>query len=92
MSDIIKIAIGELNTAFENEVMKAVQNVGISVDKEKLIKALELSDRLVRCKECRKTFEAGGEIICHHLSGMVGCNVSVNPDDFCSYGERSDNE
>lgn len=43
---------------------------------------------IVRCKECKKAFDAEGEIICNHLSGMVGLNVVVNHDDFCSYGER----
>lgn len=88
-SDIISIAMGELTATFDNEVMKAVQKVGIDVDKEELLKALDLYHNLVRCGECKKAFDAEGEIICNHLSGMVGLNVVVNADDFCSYGERS---
>ena len=41
MKDIISIAMGELTTAFDNEVVKAVQKVGIDVDKEELLKALK---------------------------------------------------
>ena len=87
MSDIIKIAMGELNMAFENEVMKAVQNVGISVNKEELIKALELSDRLVRCKEC-KWFDQDntGEWYCTYSEGLT--NPPEDGNGFCSYGER----
>ena len=82
MSDIIKIAMGELNTAFDNEVMKAVQKVGISVNKAELIKALELSDRLVRCQDCK-----------YWVYNFNGCsrNPCTEPwyaTDFCSYGER----
>lgn len=47
---------------------------------------------LVRCKECKKSYDVGGEIFCNHLSGMVGCNVLVKPTNFCSYGERRTDE
>ncbi len=49
-------------------------------------------NKIVHCGECKKAFDVEGEIICNHLSGMVGLNVVVKADDFCSYGERKDNE
>lgn len=51
-SDIIKIAIGEMSMAFDGEVMKAVRKVGIDVDKDKLLEALQLAEQLVRCRDC----------------------------------------
>lgn len=88
MSDIIQVAYGELTTSFENEVMKAVQQVGIYVNKEELLKALELADKLVRCKDC-KYYTPLDE------SRPFYCSIGiwkVNAEDFCSYGERKDNE
>lgn len=61
----IDIAMGQMNTVFENEVFKAVRNVGINVDKDELLKALRYdrcqyekgyNDRdseLIRCKDCK---------------------------------------
>ena len=37
----IETILGEVQTKYDNEVMKAVQKVGINVDKDELIKALE---------------------------------------------------
>ena len=84
MKDIISIAMGELTTAFDNEVMKAVQKVGIDVDKEELLKALELHRSLVRCKECKYD----GTWKCPWRNTQVPRYPSA--DDFCSYGERDD--
>ena len=51
--------------ALDNEILKAVQNVGVNVDKEELLKALQYDrgqyqkgydDRdakIVRCKDCK---------------------------------------
>ena len=47
---------------------------------------------IVRCKECKNARNIESEWICEHLSGMVGLNVVVNADDFCSYGERKESE
>lgn len=92
MRDIINITMGELTTAVDNEVMKAVQKVGIDVDKEELLKALELYHNLVRCKECKYAHMTyGGDCKC--------CDMWKDDDDFCielyldgdfycAYGER----
>lgn len=85
MKDIISIAMGELTTAFDNEVVKAVQKVGIDVGKEELLKALELHRSLVRCVECRYK----GMDICP-MYKLTKAGV-LKPYDFCSYGERNDN-
>lgn len=81
-SDIITIAMGELNVAFDNEVMKAVQKVGIDVDKEELLKALDLYHNLVQCKECKYWSEKA----CHKFLATHPSDA----DDFCSYGEVSE--
>lgn len=89
-SDIISIAMGELQVAFDNEVMKAVQKVGVDVNKEELLKALELHHNLVRCSECKFS-----EVIQNDSSGVMAryCRAFTVPmmksdDDYCSYGER----
>ncbi|MBR6052010.1 MAG: hypothetical protein IKP68_12530 [Clostridia bacterium] len=56
------------------------------INDEPTIDAVEV----VRCKECKNAFNVEGEWICNHLSGMVGINVVVNSDDFCSYGEEAE--
>ena len=52
MKDIISMTIGDIKTEIDNGIMRAVRNVGVNVNKEELIKALELNDKLVRCKDC----------------------------------------
>ena len=37
----IKIITGQIKTNYEDEIFRAVQNVGINVDREELLKALE---------------------------------------------------
>lgn len=61
----IELIMGQLQTSFEDQIVSAVQQVGINVDKEELIKALQYdryqyqkgyTDRdseIVRCKDCK---------------------------------------
>lgn len=61
----IDLIVGQMNLSFENEICKAVQNVGVCVNKEELLKALQYdrgqyqkgyADRdseIVRCKDCK---------------------------------------
>ena len=42
--DAIQICFGELNMKAEEHVMKAVQQVNVNVDKEKLIKAIKTTE------------------------------------------------
>ena len=56
---------------------------------------------VVRCKDCmwsrpkdhREPTDTPRELICqcfkhHHIPAPWGARMAVNPDDFCSYGER----
>lgn len=88
MSDLITVTMDALQTEFDNEVVRAVQNVGIYVDKEKLIEALQLAESLVRCKDCKHTItRPDGEIYCEKLD-MEEIPVSH----FCGWGERKGGE
>lgn len=80
MSDIIQVNYGMLTTSFENEVMKAVQQVGINVNKEELLKALELADKLVYCKDCKWEWT---QKCPPHRMGLIH-----DESDYCSYGIR----
>ena len=81
----------------DGEVFNTVTQYGIHVDKEELLKALAYDreqyekgygdgyraakDEIVRCKDC-KFWEQGD---CYRLE-------LSRPDDFCSYGERRNDE
>lgn len=90
MSDIIKITMGKMQMALDGEVMKAVQNVGIDVDKDKLLEALQLADTLVRCKECK--FREANKSIYRGAWYCSNHGDTVDLDDYCSYGERKSDE
>ena len=49
---------------------------------------------VVRCKDCKYYDERYED--CNHpalwFEYCSDCGLSMNPDDFCSYGERKDNE
>ena len=81
MKDIINIAMGELTAVIDNEVVKAVQKVGIDVDKEELLKALELYHSLVWCRECK---HSDGKPI---ADGRYWCNMHGSFLYYCSEGE-----
>lgn len=48
---------------------------------------------VVRCCECNKSgvLEHNGKMFCKEPMGCLGC-VPTKPDNFCSYGERRENE
>ena len=50
--------------------------------------------KVVRCKDCIRWYER--EQVCLKIYSDSGCHYSAwqerKPDDFCSYGERKDNE
>ena len=85
MKDIISMTIGDMKTEIDNGIMRAVQSVGINVSKEELIKALELNEKLVRCKDCKYKSYGVDYMWCDHAQGLAN---SIKDDDFCSYGER----
>ena len=61
----IELIASQMNLAIEGEICKAVQNVGVIVEKEELLKALKYDrnqyqkgysdrdDEIVRCKDCK---------------------------------------
>ena len=54
--------------------------------KEELLKALELADKLVRCKDC-KEFHRSDDKLAQHCKFY---GAMVQEDDFCSYGKRNE--
>ena len=97
----IKVIQGELETQLEGEILKAVHRVGVTVDRDELIRALRY-DR----EQYQKGFDAAREDAvvvtrckdCEHLvnatvngNGFLICDISdmeTAPDDFCSHGDR----
>ena len=90
----IQIVMGEMNVAIENEVCKAVQNIGVTVDRAELLRALRYdrdqyrkgyADRdkeIIRCRDCARSIPPcnGWDRRCE-LHGVVG------EDDFCNYAK-----
>ena len=77
--------------SFNNQQAKNIELLGIT--------------KVVRCKDCmwsrqkdhREPTDTPREIICqcfkhNHIPAPCGARMAVNPDDFCSYGERRTNE
>ena len=97
----IKVIQGELETQLEGEILKAGHRVGVTVDRDELIRALRYDreqyqkgfddareDAVVvtRCKDCEHLVNATV-----NGNGFLICDISdmeIAPDDFCSYGER----
>jgi len=79
----IDLIVNQMNMSFENEIFKAVQNVGVSVDKDELLKALQYDreqyqkgfsdgyekrdEDIVRCKDCKYFIADKGECVRHHF-------------------------
>ena len=97
----IKVIQGELETQLEGEILKAVHRVGVTVDRDELIRALRYDreqyqkgfddvreDAVVvtRCKDCEHLVNATV-----NGNGFLICDISdmeTAPDDFCSHGDR----
>ena len=55
-----------------------------------------LRERIVRCRDCKYCREHDmrayggdrGQLLCHHFSMSSGAGWPVDPDGFCSWGER----
>lgn len=62
----IEIIIGQIKTNYENEIYSAVQNVGINVDREELLKALEY-DR----GQYEEGFREGEKYVLRHLENLL---------------------
>lgn len=96
----IKILESEIVAQWEGNILKAVKNVGIDVDKEELLRALEYDrdqymigfldgrDQIVHCEHCiiKKAVPHRDGIVwrCPHRTG------DVKMDGFCESGVRAD--
>ena len=91
----IDLIVSEMNLRMDGEIFKAVQNVGVNVDRDELIKALQYdrnqyqkgyADRdaeIVRCKDCEHRHSLTGT--CVNIDGA--CFQSYVGDDwFCADG------
>lgn len=62
-------------------------------DYDSLVELTELGKSVVRCKDCKQWGGVTFGNVCRRwsapLAGMKNC---TKPDDFCSYGERRDND
>lgn len=91
----IELIMGQMNMSLEGEICKAVQSVGVNVNKEELLKALQYdrnqyqkgySDRdseIVRCKDCKHLGYTNSHWFCKWL------NRCVDEDWFCADGEMN---
>ena len=97
----IDILYGQMEMQMEGEIMRAVQNVHVNVDKEELLRALKYDrgqyqkgyedgkrdalESIVRCKDCKNVQK-------DELFGTLWCNGTiVKGDYFCASGERRNN-
>jgi len=93
-SPIIEVIQTQMRNQIEGEIYKAVMNVGVNVDKEELLKALQYDreqyqkgykdrdDQIIRCKDCKHH----GKVAC---SARAGFTYPTQDDWFCADGERS---
>lgn len=94
----IKVFQSNLEMQFEGEILKAVQRIGITVDKDELIRALRYDREqyqkgfddamknavpVVRCKDC-EYFRLNDENVPYCLNPF-GLN-DPEPNGFCNYG------
>ena len=104
----IEIIYGQMETQMEGDILRAVQNYGINVDKEELTRALQYDRNqyekgyadgkadamaeLVRCKDCKHWNERDNIFSGCRCNCWKGIWDYTKPDDFCSYGERRGGE
>ncbi len=102
----IELIISEIQTKLveekERRILKGVQNIGINVDKDELIKALAYdrgqyekgyADRdkeIVRCKDCKWYVQKQKNLPYNVTKRYCNrtCTLATKEDDYCSYGER----
>ena len=101
----IEVFQTQMQSQIEGEIYKAVMKVGINVDKDELLKALQFdrdqyqkgyTDRdseIVRCKDCKHRTRRICENIefweCNHLRYEIA-KCGVTDDWFCADGEREE--
>ena len=62
----IKIVTGNIQTQIDDDIYRAVQNVGINVDREELLKALEYDRR-----QYEEGFRKGEKYVLRHLKNLL---------------------
>ena len=94
----IELLCQEMETRIENEIFNAIQNVGVFVDKEELIRALQYDrnqydkgyqdalESIVRCHECKHLYNRIGFYRCTHHRGLR----EISEDSYCCFGERKE--
>ena len=96
----VELIYGQLQTQIEGDVMRAIQQVGVNVDKDELIRALQYDrgqynkgyadgrndalEDLVCCENCKNN---GQRSIQDAMNWTPKINIG---DSYCSYGERKD--
>lgn len=86
MEPIIEIAMSEMQTQIEDGIMKAVREIGIIIDKERLIKAVEKqTPRKIKVRRyCHTTCECGYIFSKHHGDGCYSV-PSTAKSNYCPY-------
>lgn len=98
----IEIIYGQLQRQFDDDILRAVQEYGIKVEKEELIKALSYErnqyDNGYKDGYCAGRKEAMETIVhckdCKHVRGEFCCRTEhykiVEPEYYCGHGARED--
>lgn len=71
----------------EYVVRDPVEIVVETKDGDRLKPPQEIRERIVRCRDCARSFEERGDLWCR---GIVG--PPVEPDGFCAWGSERDGE
>lgn len=94
----IEIIVNQMESAWMDETFRVIQKVGIDVDRNELIKALQYDrnqyekgyedgrNDIIRCKDCEYYTEE--ERWCRRL-GLCG---AFDQNDYCSHAERRTDE
>lgn len=102
----VDLILSEMNLRLDGEIFKAVQNVGVNVDRDELIKALRYDrgqyqkgyayrdSEIVRCKDCKyRSFYCTEETdgtTLYTCHHPCANDVPRPLDWFCADGERRD--
>lgn len=96
----IEVFQTQMQSQIVGEIYKAVMSVGVNVDKDELLKALQYdrdqyqkgyTDRdseIVRCKECKHWYFADNRIPCEQENVCGRNGIVVTPNWYCADGER----
>ena len=102
LQDAVKLLRGKCVAKYPNSFLMGLLASATEIEQMPTVDAVEV----VRCKDCRwarpqdnrePTETPKQMIICqcfmnHHIPAPWGARLAVNPEHFCSYGERKDNE